>query len=992
MQRTAIILACFLFCTTSIAQQYPFVHYTPKDGLVNSRVKKSYQDSKGRMYFLTWAGLSVYDGARFRNYTVQNGLASNVINDILEVGKDSLLVATNSEFHLNVLINGKIGTLKTEGDTCRFPNQFYRHDDGRVYLSSDYGLFLMENNKITALNISDLTSTSPQPPYLASITGYGNFLLLTTNEMRSLKGLFLYDIAGNRICDALPGINAILLGKDKSNRIWISSHKLFVLDTAALKNGKISLTPPPGNYQLVKDYPVVNMAFDDESIWLVYRDQDYVNKDIRRLDESGSMSKLPLPEQITSSGVSSIMIDREYSIWLCNDGGVFKIVNSPLIIVELPFTMQKQIDRAFYSNGFTWFNNYSYVNIPNKLFRRTEKGFEEFTSNLARAPAIFHEEDNILLAYDDRNIYEAGFSAKKKTIDFKKIISLSAAGNVGKQLEVAGKSVIIAAQSSGLYIWKDKMPVFHLPTVKDDLIEGFAFDKNNYLWVVRRYTGADVFSLHPENISNYLQPVFHFTREQLTGSPRSFIIDKRGIIWIGTRYDGLIGYQHQETGLAKLFHFHTGNGLTDDFVTSLACDSMNNLIVGTQTGIDRIIINGQKEYVVENLSKTNNFFAYIKQCWADVNHAYALTNTGILLQVTNPGKMRLKNNPQLLLEEMKVNAKTLTTSKYFFRYKENNISFHVAAPSYLDEKQVTYSYLLEGSGNQQWSDTSFSNSLINLTNLSPGEYQLKVKAFFPSGMYPPASLSYSFEVTPPWWQTWWFRTLAGLLIIGLLIIGFRFYYRRKMERQMVILEKLKAIEKERTRIATDMHDDLGAGLSRIKFLSETIGIKKQQQQPVEEEVTKIREYSHEMIDKMGEIVWALNEKNDSLSDLLSYTRAYAMEYLSQNGISCKAELPDQLPSLFVSGEFRRNIFLTIKEALHNVVKHAQATQVTLTIHVNHQLSIRLKDNGIGFDRNNIRSFSNGLSNMQARIKEIGGKIEIINQQGTLINLSIPLKT
>ena len=111
-----------------------------------------------------------------------------------------------------------------------------------------------------------------------------------------------------------------------------------------------------------------------------------------------------------------------------------------------------------------------------------------------------------------------------------------------------------------------------------------------------------------------------------------------------------------------------------------------------------------------------------------------------------------------------------------------------------------------------------------------------------------------------------------------------------------------------------MHDDLGAGLSRIKFLSETIGIKKQKQQPIEEDISKIREYSHEMIDKMGEIVWALNEKNDSLSDLLSYTRSYTVEYLSQNGIHCaRSILPKSFPATFVTGEFRRNIFLTVKE-------------------------------------------------------------------------------
>src|SRR4029078_5200124 len=147
------------------------------------------------------------------------------------------------------------------------------------------------------------------------------------------------------------------------------------------------------------------------------------------------------------------------------------------------------------------------------------------------------------------------------------------------------------------------------------------------------------------------------------------------------------------------------------------------------------------------------------------------------------------------------------------------------------------------------------------------------------------------------------------------------------EKEKVILERQQAIEKERTRIATDMHDDLDAGLSRIKFLSETIGIKKQKQTPFEEDISKSREYSHEMIDKMGEIVWALNEKNDSLSDLLSYSRSYAVEYLSQSGIECKVEVPDSFPAVFVSGEFRRNIYLVLKEALHNIVKHAQAGKV-----------------------------------------------------------------
>src|SRR6185437_205170 len=116
--------------------------------------------------------------------------------------------------------------------------------------------------------------------------------------------------------------------------------------------------------------------------------------------------------------------------------------------------------------------------------------------------------------------------------------------------------------------------------------------------------------------------------------------------------------------------------------------------------------------------------------------------------------------------------------------------------------------------------------------------------------------------------------------------------------------KKRAVEKERTRIATDMHDDLGAGLSRIKFLSETIHLKKQMGQPVkEEDLGNIGRFANEMIDKMGEIVWALNEKNDSLSDLLSYTRSYAVDYLLSNGIDCVVDAEmDGCANRFVSGE------------------------------------------------------------------------------------------
>jgi signal transduction histidine kinase len=257
-------------------------------------------------------------------------------------------------------------------------------------------------------------------------------------------------------------------------------------------------------------------------------------------------------------------------------------------------------------------------------------------------------------------------------------------------------------------------------------------------------------------------------------------------------------------------------------------------------------------------------------------------------------------------------------------------------------------------------------------------------------MYPVQMLEYAFIISGPWWQTWWFRLLAGFLFAALLIIAIRFYYRQKLEKRIMLLEKQQAIEKERTRIATDMHDDLGSGLSRIKFLSQSIQLKTNEQKSIEDDVNKIAQYSDEMVDKMGEIVWALNEKNDSLADLIAFTRAYAVEYLSLNNIDCDFKMPGVLPERIISGEIRRNIFLSVKEALHNIFKHAAATEVLIKIVFDKKLKITIHDNGRGIDFNRIRRFGNGLDNIEERIKSIGGKSIIKNDKGTIIQLEVPV--
>jgi signal transduction histidine kinase/ligand-binding sensor domain-containing protein len=984
MQRITTLLAYLFLCVSCLPQQYPFVHYTPKDGLVNSRVRKTYQDSKGRMYFLTYGGLSVYDGARFRNYSSQNGLANEIVNDVLEVGDDSVLIASNVGV-LTAWVRGRIVMVKTEGVPCPIINQFYRAGPRTIYLACDDGLFLLENKKIRELNISRLFETSREPAYFDKIIGKANYLVLTSHELRQKRALYLYDIKNNRICDILPDHDFFLLGKDNKERVWLSiSGKPFILDSIALLNGRIQLIPPTGNYSALRDYSTLNMCFDKNSIWTVFR-KNLKNQDIRHIEESGSIHTTPLPEQAIASDIKNIFIDSENNIWLSNDGeGVFKIVKSPLQILTAPFSETRSyINAVSYFGERTWFRT-----NRNKLLLETAGGLQQIYCNLKESPIIIYEDKRKLLARDHNGIYEAALTTNQP-LYFQKIITLANNDFFPGAVIVDRNEFIIASQLTGLAIWKNNEKVLHLPLDKNDIVQEIAFDKNNLLWVTRRYHGIEVFSLHPQTPSKYLSLVKSFPQSGLTGSSRSFVLDKNGLIWIGTRNDGLVAYQEVGNELKKKFQFNTGTGLSDNFVKTLACDSANNIIVGTQTGLDRILFNEDGSYRVENLSKSSNFFAVIVQTWADKEQAYALTTSNVLLKISTKKNPGTDHTPSLLLEEIRVNAQVASPAQQHFNHKENNISFLVAAPSFIDEKQVTYSYLLEGSGNNHWSDTSTTNAVINLTNLSAGKYILKVKAFFPSALYTPVELSRSFEIRPPWWQTWWSKSLGGLIIAGFLFTSIRFYYRRRMDKQMATLEKQQAIEKERTRIATDMHDDLGAGLSRIKFLSQSIK-KNLKDETVKTDLEKITSFSDEMSEKMGEIIWALNEKNDTVADLVAYTRSYAAEYLGNHDIICEASTPLDLPASFIPGEMRRNIFLSVKECLHNIVKHAEASKVKFSIVLNGDLQIVIHDNGKGIDWENRRSFSNGMQNITRRMKEMNGDVNFSNENGAKVCLTIPV--
>ncbi len=207
-------------------------------------------------------------------------------------------------------------------------------------------------------------------------------------------------------------------------------------------------------------------------------------------------------------------------------------------------------------------------------------------------------------------------------------------------------------------------------------------------------------------------------------------------------------------------------------------------------------------------------------------------------------------------------------------------------------------------------------------------------------------------------------------------------------------EKIRVIKKERNRISRELHDDIGAELTRITVISQHLQKKTNEDDEMYEKLGKISEAGKKVLGSIGEIIWTMNPQKNNLESIFAYIRRYVSEYFEMSGIEVNIEFPDKIPTNSVSDEYRRNIFLVIKEAIYNITKHSKATRVRLTMKFRKRLAeVEISDNGTGFSIEEKQNWGNGLTNMNQRIKDIGGFFQITSDknQGTLIKLTFPVR-
>jgi len=302
-------------------------------------------------------------------------------------------------------------------------------------------------------------------------------------------------------------------------------------------------------------------------------------------------------------------------------------------------------------------------------------------------------------------------------------------------------------------------------------------------------------------------------------------------------------------------------------------------------------------------------------------------------------------------------------------------------------ENVHLQYQLESFDND-WTDAEPQRS-ASYSRLAAGDYKFRVRACNADGLWNEAAAPLGLIVARFFWQTWWFRLGVLALFTTAVIASVRYVSFRRLRQKLRVLEQQTVLDKERTRIARDLHDDLGCSLTHVALMLELNEQRSAAPGPANGKTQLCSTMVRQVVRSVDEIIWAINPRNDTVRYLVDYLSQFAVEFLHAARISCRVDLPDHFPERPVSPEARHNLFLVVKEALNNVARHAHASEVWLRVTTNEErIRLTVEDNGQGFERAPDNASADGLRNMRQRMEEIGGQFHVESKPGSGTKVSL----
>jgi len=990
---------------------------TVKDGLSQSSVYSIIQDHHGFLWFGTGDGLNRYDGYQIKVYRHSSihrySLSNNAIRGICEDNAGKIWLNTDKGLNIFDPTTNKFYNHFNSGSKKVF-DILQGYDINNLSIDKNNLLWFTSNdfvisydqfsNRLTKYKLSNSNGTSLNDLFIDKMN----------NVWASVKNkLYLFDKELNKFnLQNLTTQNKItsidfIFNDDKGDLFLLNSNKSIIKISSSNYNvSEIALKLYTQNS--LRGKLITNICNRNRNHYLLtISDEGFFDLDVN----NGIVNSINISSNIASTlnykSIYCIYKDKSNILWLGTDEGVnkinFNIVKFPHYFIN---SSAKQFPKGNYikslykdSKGILWIGTYDYgLNKINKSKGVTSTFNSKNTTGVYSNSfyCTYEDKDGNLWFGSNNYLYK-----KNKNID--RFTAYPIEGTINSITEYPQGKLWLGT-TSGLMCFNTDINKFTPMGSGKNKPRLYIFnniwtiynDGKGDLYLGTYGNGLEVYNINKNSVNRYinnqteLDEISDNTVKTICPDP-----DSKDVLWIGTD-DGLNKFDIKNLTFKSYFE---NDGLPNDYIYGILSDNNGNLWISTNRGISKL---NRKQMAFRNFSVSDglqsyefNSGAYFKDkdgslYFGGINGYNIFYPDSILdnyftpqIVLTNIRKFDENFNPGCDPSEVKeINLK----------YNENTIGFEFAALEFTDPVKNMYSIKLEGF-DQDWVNIKTKRQ-VRYTNLSPGRYIFKVKASNNDGIWNPKPLIVAVNIIPPVWKTSWFR-FTGVIFMLIMLSGLISYLEKNKYRKMLLLlEQQAALNKERIRISNDMHDDVGSVLTKISLLLSSLWHKNNFPETQKTILEKITASNNEVIQKLDEIVWALNPKNDNLKNLSEYISEYAEEFFDSSSIKCYFDFPNDVTPIPLSSEVRHNVFLVFKEILNNIVKHSEADKAFIKlIEGKDAFTLVIQDNGKGFDTSENNLTRNGLKNMKERILVMDGKfsIESVPTKGTKIEFTLLLK-
>lgn len=958
------LLNYFLFFIFCQAQPLIIEQYNRASGLPSDYVFDIFQDKQGYIWFATDNGVCRYDGQEYLRYSINDGLSANLVYNIYQDSKGIMWFATY-EGGVSAF-DGKIfrSYMPKDGQLNNTVMSVTEDRYGNMYFNGSYGLSIKQKNGWK--NIKNENNIGAQNRMHTDERG--NIMLSLHGKIQYLHVLsadsFRLEIISKEPTKAYDQYYTA-----GSRSYWVRS-----------VNGLQSVQRIGNEIQrrtISHDWLAGLTVLPDSSVMACAN----LGGTLKKYDPKGHLVQIWQTDNV----FAAITSDYEGNIWLGTFGrGAYKIASTRLKY-QSPVNLRVPIQSIFEDKEHRlWIGtqrNFYVMSDTTVLFKNPKNDYFHVRAFAQNA------EGNYYFGTLDRIVGKATYEQlKKDTI----LPNSSRSDGVSAMITLPNGHLAVGTYGGGLVI-KDKEGkdsiIGRKQGLVSNMIENIVLDASGNIWALSNSDGLSRISpdghVKSFNKNNNGLPSDNITALYQTTNGR---------IWIGTD-KGLVVMDKS----LKITSVPMQEWLSKDVkIVSIFEDDSRNLYCISAAG---------RLYKWESgIMKKAGSLPLLTSSTMSINRCYYQKRTNCLYLGTSEGLLMFDiKDFELSTIAPRVEIQRLTADETVYEYTgqvielayfQKNISITFAALSYTDESQVRYRYILH-SGNQFSADTAYTrNRNIEFRALPHGEYSLQVEAISPDGVFSKEKALLTFIILPPFWATWWFRLLIFcILVIGITAIA-RYYSNRKLKKQLATLELQHRLQTERERISRDLHDSVG---SQLTYIISSLDLSNRRPDDViapeeKRRLTSLAEFARQTMGNLREAIWILQKESTNLDDFSNKMQQFVQRQIETQP-QLKAEFSFKIDSKKKLEPVQAlHLFRIGQEAVNNVVKHAQATLVQVSLEIEGEtLKLTVADNGKGLPENK-RAEGYGLKNMQQRAKELNGQWTVKSNEpkGMILQVIVPI--